>query len=100
MGLACSHMISQAMGGDTALKRSCEGLTSFAFKIQVQRVQEADQILEEVKEDPHLNDKFFEEIKSSKKAVNYLRGREVKSYEVVSVKSDIRAKHPEKSSSM
>jgi hypothetical protein len=35
MGLACSHSISCALGGDITLKKSEKGLTSFAFKIPV-----------------------------------------------------------------
>jgi hypothetical protein len=33
MGLACSHTIVRAMGGDIVLKQSSPGLTEFAFKV-------------------------------------------------------------------
>ena len=38
MGLACSDAISKALGGDIILKKSKRGLTSFAFKIPVVKI--------------------------------------------------------------
>ena len=35
MGLACSHTIVRAMGGDIVLKQSAPGLTEFAFKVPI-----------------------------------------------------------------
>ena len=38
MGLACSSAIAKALGGDITLKKSKEGISSFAFKIPVLQI--------------------------------------------------------------
>ena len=38
MGLACSSTIARALGGDITLKKSKEGISSFAFKIPVLQI--------------------------------------------------------------
>jgi hypothetical protein len=43
MGLACSSAISGALGGDITLKKSEKGLTSFAFKIPVIKLDDDNQ---------------------------------------------------------
>ena len=42
MGLACSSVISKALGGDITLIKSKKGLTSFAFKIPVLQIFKPD----------------------------------------------------------
>ena len=39
MGLACSSAIIRALDGDITLKKSKRGLTSFAFKIPVNKIR-------------------------------------------------------------
>ena len=44
MGLACSHAISRALGGDTMIKYSDKGLTNFLFRIPVNVTVDEQQI--------------------------------------------------------
>jgi hypothetical protein len=40
MGLTCSKIISEYLKGDTCLKSTKKGLSIFAFKIQIGKIEE------------------------------------------------------------
>ena len=59
MGLACSHDIARALGGDTMIKQSNNGLTIFLFRIPVHVEESAFELINTSSEEQSLTSPKF-----------------------------------------